>query len=379
MQIINGTVFCDDGVFRRMDVALNGGRISALGDSLPAAGGSVIDAEGCFVLPGFFDIHIHGAAGADFSDGTPEAIRTISQFLLTRGVTSFLGTSMALPADRLSEIFCAARPMIGRPIPDGAVLRGINMEGPFFNREKRGAQNPEYIVPPDVAMFRRLFVDSGNQIRSVAVAPETEGGLDFVAAASRLCNVSIAHTCADYAVAKAAFLCGANHVTHVFNGMPAFHHRDPGVVGAAVESSAYIELICDGIHVHPAMVQSVFKLFGDDRVCLISDAMRACGMPDGRYDLGGQMVTVKGSFATIDTGSLAGSVTVLADCFRNAVRFGVPLESAVKAATINPARSVGLERQIGSITCGKEADLVLLDRQLALRQVISQGRVVGRP
>lgn len=379
MQIINGTVFCDDGVFCRMDVALNGGRISALGDSLPAAGGPVIDAEGRFVLPGFFDIHIHGAAGADFCDGTPEAIRTISQFLLTRGVTSFLGTSMALPADRLSEIFCAARPMIGRPIPDGAVLRGINMEGPFFNLEKRGAQNLEYIVPPDVEMFRRLFADSGNQIRSVAVAPETEGGLDFVAAASRLCSVSIAHTCADYAVAKAAFLCGANHVTHVFNGTPAFHHRDPGVVGAAVESSAYIELICDGIHVHPAMVQSVFKLFGDDRVCLISDAMRACGMPDGRYDLGGQMVTVKGSFATIDTGSLAGSVTLLADCFRNAVRFGVPLESAVKAATINPARSVGLERQIGSITCGKEADLVLLDRRLALQWVISQGRVVGRP
>ena len=378
MRIINGTVFCDDGVFRRMDVALDGGCISALGDSLPAADGPVIDADGCFVLPGFFDIHIHGAAGADFSDGTPEAIRTISQFLLTRGVTSFLGTSMALPAGRLSEIFCAARPMIGRPVPDGAVLRGINMEGPFFNQEKRGAQNPEYIVPPDVAMFRRLFADSGNQIRTVAVAPETEGGLDFVAAASRLCSVSIAHTCADYAVAKAAFLRGANHVTHVFNGMPAFHHRDPGVVGAAVESSAYIELICDGIHVHPAMVQAVFKLFGDDRVCLISDAMRACGMPDGRYDLGGQMVTVKGSFATIDTGSLAGSVTVLADCFRNAVRFGVPLESAVKAATINPARSVGLERQLGSITCGKEADLVLLDRRLSLRQVISQGRVVGR-
>lgn len=379
MRIINGTVFCDDGAFRRMDVALEGGCISALGDSLPAADGPVIDAEGCFVLPGFFDIHIHGAAGADFSDGTPEAIRTISQFLLERGVTSFLGTSMALPADRLSEIFCAARPMIGRAAPDGALLRGINMEGPFFNREKRGAQNPEYIVPPDAAVFRRLFADSGSQIRTVAVAPETEGGLDFVAAASRMCSVSIAHTCADYSVAKAAFLRGANHVTHVFNGMPAFHHRDPGVVGAAVESGAYIELICDGIHVHPAMVQSVFKLFGDDRVCLISDAMRACGMPDGRYDLGGQMVTVKGSFATIDTGSLAGSVTVLADCFRNAVRFGVPLESAVKAATINPARSVGLERQIGSITCGKEADLVLLDSQLALRQVISQGRVAGRP
>lgn len=227
-------------------------------------------------------------------------------------------------------------------------------------------------------MFRRLFADSGSQIRTVAVAPETEGGLDFVAAASRMCSVSIAHTCADYSVAKAAFLRGANHVTHVFNGMPAFHHRDPGVVGAAVESGAYVELICDGIHVHPAMVQAVFKLFGDDRVCLISDAMRACGMPDGRYDLGGQMVTVKGSFATIDTGSLAGSVTVLADCFRNAVRFGVPLESAVKAATINPARSVGLERQLGSITCGKEADLVLLDRRLSLRKVISQGRVVGQ-
>lgn len=188
-----------------------------------------------------------------------------------------------------------------------------------------------------------------------------------------MCSVSLAHSCADYDVAHRAFLSGANHVTHVFNGMPAFHHRDPGIVGAAVESSAFVELICDGIHVHPAMVQAVFKLFGDDRVCLISDAMRACGMPDGQYDLGGQMVSVANHCATIP-GSLAGSITVLTDCLRNAVQFGISLESAVKAATINPARSVGLD-SIGAILRGKEADMLVLNRDLTIKEIILQGKI----
>lgn len=372
MLIKNGTLFCADGSFRALDLETRGDKIVAIG-SVNGDGQEVLDAAGCYVVPGLVDIHIHGAVGADFSDGEAASIQAMARFLLSRGVTSFLGTSMALPGERLSQIYRTARPFVGRVCPGMATLRGVNMEGPFFNVEKRGAQNPEYIVPPDLDLFLRLNEDSGRSIRTVAVAPETAGGLDFVEAASAVCSVSLAHSCADYDTASRAFAAGANHVTHVFNGMPPFHHRAPGIVGAAVGTGAYVELICDGVHVHPAVVQSVFRLFGEDRVCLISDAMRACGMPDGQYDLGGQTVTVANGCATIDTGSLAGSITTLTDCLRRAVGFGIPLEAALKATTINPARSVGLDDIIGSLSVGKQADILVLNPDLSLKKVILGG------
>ncbi len=376
MLIRNGTVFCPDGTFRKLDLRLSGKTVAEMGTGLPSGGEEILDAEGCFVIPGLVDIHIHGAMGMDFSDGTEEAVDTMARFLLSQGVTSFLGTSMALPEERLTEIYRAARPRVGAELPGRAVLRGINMEGPFFNPEKRGAQNRKYIIPADYEMFTRLNAASGGGIRVVSVAPEMEGGMEFVRRASEVCGVSLGHSCADYAAAREALSSGADHITHVFNGMPAFHHRDPGIVGAAADSDAWVELICDGVHIHPAMVRSVFRLFGDDRVCLISDAMRACGMPDGQYELGGQTVTVKGRSATIASGSLAGSVTVLTDCLRRAAEFGVPLESAVKAASVNPAASVGLDDVVGSLTPGKRADVLILDRGLGLRQVIFGGAPV---
>lgn len=375
MLIANGALFREDGTFQRLDIETQGGRISALGEALARNGQEVLDAEGCYVVPGLVDIHIHGAMGADFSDGSPEAVRTIARFLLSHGVTSFLGTSMALPGDRLAEIYHAVRPLAGRGVPGCATLRGINMEGPFFNVEKRGAQNETYIVSADFELFARLNEVSGGHILTVAVAPEIDGGMEFVRMASALCSVSLAHSCADYDTARKAFACGANHVTHLFNGMSPFGHRDPGIVGAAIGSDAYVELICDGVHVHPAMVQAVFRLFGGDRVCLISDAMRACGMPEGQYDLGGKEVTVANGRATIDSGSLAGSITVLTDCLRNAVRFGIPLEHALKAATVNPAKSVGLADQVGVLAAGRQADILVLDRGLSLRHVVQNGRL----
>lgn len=375
MLIVNGTLFREDGTFQRMDIETRGGRISALGEALARSGQEVLDAEGCYVVPGLVDIHIHGALNADFSDGSPEAVQTIARFLLAQGVTSFLGTSMALPGERLAEIYRAARPLVGRGVPGCATLRGINMEGPFFNVEKRGAQNENYIVAADFDLFTRLNEVSGGHIRTVAVAPEIDGGMEFVRRASALCCVSLAHSCADYDTARKAFSCGANHVTHLFNGMSPFGHRDPGIVGAAIGSDAYVELICDGVHVHPAMVKAAFQLFGGDRVCLISDAMRACGMPEGQYDLGGKTVTVANGCATIDSGSLAGSITVLTDCLRNAVRFGIPLESALKAATVNPAKSVGLADQVGVLAAGRQADILVLDRGLSLRKIVLDGRL----
>ncbi len=378
MLIRGGNLFCDDGVFRETNLTARGSVITAIGEITASPGEKIIDAVDCYVIPGLVDIHIHGAMGADFSDGTPEAIRTMTHFLLRNGVTSFLGTSMALPGERLAEVYGVARPMIGQAVPEGAALRGINMEGPFFNTEKRGAQNKDYIIPPDIDLFHRLNAASGGHIRTVAVAPETAGAMEFIRAASAVCHVSLAHSCADYDTARSAFVAGADHITHVFNGMPAFHHRDPGIVGAAADANAYAELICDGVHVHPAMVRAVFHLFGADRICLISDAMRACGMPDGQYDLGGQRVTVAGGSATIDSGSLAGSVTVLTDCLRRAVQYGVPLEGALKAATINPARSVGLESTVGSLSLGKQADILIVDKGLVLRHIIKAGQLYSK-
>jgi len=375
MLIQNGTLFCEDGTFRTMDLEIQGDKIGTIGTKVDAGGQEVLDATGCYVVPGLVDIHIHGAMGADFSDGEEASIQTMARYLLSQGVTSFLGTSMALPEERLSHIFRTARPLVGRVSPGMAVLRGINMEGPFFNLEKRGAQNPEYIIPPDAEMFRRLNADSGESIRTVAVAPESPGGLEFIEEVSKICSVSLAHSSAGYQIARQAFERGANHVTHLFNGMSPFHHRDPGIVGAAVGTDAYVELICDGVHVHPAAVQAAFRLFGEDRVCLVSDAMRACGMPDGQYDLGGQTVTVSDGRATIASGSLAGSITVLTDCLRRAVTFGIPLEAALKAATINPARSVGLDHVVGSLSTGKQADLLVLQKDLSLQHVILAGRV----
>ena len=378
MVIQNGTVFCPDGVFRKMDVSTHGPLVAALDPVLPAPEEAPLNADNCYVVPGFVDIHIHGAMGADFSDGNPQATHTIAAFLLRHGVTSFLGTSLALPEDALQTAYRTAHPLVDKYLPGQAVLLGINMEGPFFSQTQRGAQNEKYIVPPDFELFERLQLASNGNIRTVAVAPETEDALSFIEKASRVCTVSLAHSNAGYALALEAFARGACHVTHLFNGMAPFTHHDTGIVGAAADSGAYVELISDGKHVQPSMVRAVFKLFGTHRVCLISDAMRACGRPEGRYTLGGLPVIVKDGAATIASGSLAGSVTVLSDCVRNAVSFGVPLESALLAATRNPAASVGLQNSVGSIQPGLHADLLVLNKELGLEHILLGGQLQAR-
>jgi len=223
-------------------------------------------------------------------------------------------------------------------------------------------------------MFDRLNSVSGGTIRLVDIAPELPRAMEFIRHASTIATVSIAHTTADYTTAMEAFRSGATHVTHLFNAMPPFSHRDPGVVGAASDAGADVELICDGIHLHPCVIRSVFKWFGDDKVILISDAMMACGLPDGTYELGGQAVDVSAGKATLHDGTIAGSATDLYTCMKRAVEFGIPLESAVRAAAYNPARSAGLDQQIGSIASGKRGDLLLLDTNLSIVQVICGGQ-----
>lgn len=376
MIIKNGQVFNSNGRFIPADVELAGDRIVKVAPAGTLHGDEELDAAGKYVTPGFVDIHIHGAAGSDFCDGmdgSDKYVRAMQKYLGSQGVTSFLGTTMAFSEEILDRIFDTARPIFGQE-GYGAVLRGVNIEGPFFNKAKKGAQAEEYIIDPDWEMFQRLWERSGHNIRLVDVAPELPGALEFAQKASKLCTVSIAHTCATYEEATAAFANGFTHTTHLFNAMPAFTHRAPGVVGAASDFAEHIEMICDGIHLNPSVVRAVFNMFGPDRVCIISDAMQACGMPNGEYSLGGQKVFMTDGLATLADGTIAGSATCQAEGFRRAVKFGVPLESALKAATINPAKAAGLFDEVGSIAVGKRADVLVLGADLHPEHIFIGGK-----
>ncbi|MEG1068873.1 MAG: N-acetylglucosamine-6-phosphate deacetylase [Ruthenibacterium sp.] len=372
MILKNGLIFTENATFEHADIEIAAGKITKVAPAGTLNGENVLDASDKYVTPGFVDIHIHGAKGSDFCDGNPTDIEVMSEYLGSMGVTSFFGTTMAFNEEILTGIFDNAKPYFDKE-SGGAVLRGINMEGPFFNRAKKGAQAEKYIVDPDIDMFNRLFEISGGRIKLLDIAPELPGSVPFIKEASKKCVVSIAHTCANFDEAKAGFAAGATHVTHLFNAMPPLNHRDPGVVGAAVDDAREVEMISDGIHLHPAIVRTVFKMFGDTRVCLISDSMRACGMPNGEYSLGGQKVFMTDGKATLEDGTIAGSATCLADCFRHAVSFGVPLESALRAATINPARCAGLLDTLGSITEGKRADVLVLNKDLAAEHIFIGG------
>ena len=376
MIIKNGQVFNSNGRFIPADVELAGDRIVKVAPAGTLHGDEELDAAGKYVTPGFVDIHIHGAAGSDFCDGmdgSDKYVRAMQKYLGSQGVTSFLGTTMAFSEEILDRIFDTARPIFGQE-GYGAVLRGVNMEGPFFNKAKKGAQAEEYIIDPDWEMFQRLWERSGHNIRLVDVAPELPGALEFAQKASKLCTVSVAHTCATYEEATAGYANGFTHTTHLFNAMPAFTHRAPGVVGAASDYAEHIEMICDGIHLNPSVVRAVFNMFGSDRVCIISDAMQACGMPNGEYSLGGQKVFMTDGLATLADGTIAGSATCQAEGFRRAVKFGVPLESALKAATINPAKAAGLYDEVGSIAVGKRADVLVLGADLHPEHIFIGGK-----
>lgn len=377
LKIINGRTFCADGSFSESTVYCVNDRIVAEETYAGATGTEqTLDAAGRWVIPGLMDIHFHGCMGSDCCDGTEEAFRTMASYELSQGVTSITPATMTMSEEVLSRICRTVRDF---SYEDGADLCGLYMEGPFISREKKGAQNERYIIPADTALLERLQTLSGNKILTVVVAPETEGAMDFIRENSSKINISLAHMTADYDTAMEAFSCGARELTHLFNAMPPLIHRSPGPIGAGADCEhCMAELICDGIHVHPASVRAAFKLFTDQRIILISDSMRAAGMADGTYDLGGQEVTVKGNLAVLADGTIAGSVTNLMDCVRTAVnQMGIPLGSAVKCASHNPAKAVGLQDEYGSLEPGHCANIVLLNEDLGLNLVIHRGKIIS--
>lgn len=324
-----------------------------------------------YLIPGLVDVHFHGAAGYDFCDGTGEAYLAIEKYENEHGITSICPATMTLPVDELKDIVKTASESQLQS------LVGIHLEGPFISKEKKGAQKEDHIILPNAEVLQELQREAGGLIKIVSIAPETEGALLCIEKMQENFHFSIAHTMADYETTDRAFKSGADHVTHLYNAMMVSTHREPAVLGAAADNSnVYVELICDGIHVHPAVVRNTFRIFGESRVILISDSMRATGMGDGSYTLGGQDVNVRGTLATLADGTIAGSVTNLYDCMKTAVSMGIVKETALKAATINPARSIGIDNTYGSIEKGKKANILFTDENLRLEKVMICGKIV---
>lgn len=370
MRYENGWIFAD-GRFVRGGFSVENGRFAHVLEDVP---GPAEDLDGALVIPGLVDIHVHGCAGADFSDGDYAGLVRMARYLARRGVTSFAPASMTLPYDALDKAFHAAARLRREGLADGARLMGIQMEGPFLSREKRGSQNPVYLRLPDWDRFLRLYDAAEGLLRIVDVAPELPGAVEFTRRASEKCRVSVAHTAAGYDQAAAVFDAGATHLTHLFNAMSGIHHRHPGPIGAASErENVTAELICDGIHVHPSAVRMAFRLF-PGRICLISDALRCCGMADGSYSLGGQEILLSGGVARLTGGAIAGSAADLYQCMRRAVSFGIPREQAVWAATALPARVIGRESETGAIADGRAADFVICGGELEPEAVYLGGK-----
>lgn len=370
MRYENGWIFAD-GRFVRGGFSVENGRFAHVLEDVP---GPAEDLGGALVIPGLVDIHVHGCAGADFSDGDYAGLVRMARYLARRGVTSFAPASMTLPYDALDKAFHAAARLRREGLADGARLMGIQMEGPFLSREKRGSQNPAYLRLPDWDRFLRLYDAAEGLLRIVDVAPELPGAAEFTRRASEKCRVSVAHTAAGYDQTAAVFDAGATHLTHLFNAMSGIHHRHPGPIGAASErENVTAELICDGIHVHPSAVRMAFRLF-PGRICLISDALRCCGMADGSYSLGGQEILLSGGVARLTGGAIAGSAADLYQCMRRAVSFGIPREQAVWAATALPARVIGRESETGAIADGRAADFVICGGELEPEAVYLGGK-----
>ena len=376
MRITGGQVFDLEQGFVSRDVCFDGEKLEQSG-----ADGKTYDASGCYVIPGLTDLHFHGCVGEDFSDATPDGLQKMADYELSRGVTQICPAGMTLGEDQLTRI-CENAAAHRAKNPGGAELVGLHLEGPFLCKAKKGAQNEAFLHDPDPAMLHRLQQAAQGMVKLVTLAAEQPGALEFIRSAQEDgITVSLGHTTADYDTACAAYEAGARQATHLFNAMPPFTHRAPGVVGAAFDHpQVKVELISDGVHIHPSVVRAVFQLFGAGRVILISDSLRATGMPDGRYPFGGQEIEVHGNRATMadDPNTLAGSVSDLMACMRSAVSFGIPLHDAVRAAAVNPAQVLGIFDRLGSLDVGKTANLAILDQNLNLKDVFFRGQLVDR-
>lgn len=378
MLLKNAEVLMGDFTFAPYDIKIKNGKIENIRPHGLLEDQDEIDCTGEWVLPGLIDIHTHGACGVDTMDATTEAINKISTFMAQNGVTSFLPTSMTMGISSIEKAFSNVLNVYEKGA-NGANIVGINMEGPYINPDRAGAQDPTCVRPGDVDEFRRLNALSNNLVKLVTVAPEVPGNLDFIREIVKDgVTVSCGHCTAKYDSIMSAYESGANHMTHLYNAMTSLSHREPNAVGAAfTNDTVYCELICDGIHIHKAAVLTAYRMKSADKLILISDSMMAAGLEDGEYSLGGLPVTVSDSVARTKDGNLAGSCAKLISCVKKAIEFGIPIEDAIKMASLTPARSIGIAHEKGSIEIGKDADIIITDKNLCIKSTIIGGKIFG--
>ena len=372
MFYTNARIYASDFQFHMGAFEVKDGLFAqVLPENVPA---DAIDLKGATVIPGLVEVHSHGNSGADFSDGDYEGLKKMARYYAQCGATSFAPASMTLPYDVLAKAFATAK-QLREEKPEGCSrIMGIQMEGPYFSYKKRGAQNADYLKEPDFEGFQKLYEDCGGLVRIVDIAPELPGAAVFVARAKELCTVSIAHTDSDYDHAKAAVDAGVTHLPHLYNAMPGIHHRNPGVIPAAVENAnVQAELICDGYHIHPASVRLAFTMF-KNRMVLVSDSGRCAGMPEGtKFELGGQDAWLRDGVAKLADGTIACSASNMWTCLCNVLAWGIPEAEAVRAATYNPAKALGALDKIGSIEKGKYADFVITNADYTQKRVFIGG------
>ena len=372
----NARIFGSDFRFHTGAFEVKDGLFGAvLPGEVPA---DAIDLKGATVIPGLIEVHSHGNSGADFSDGDYEGLKAMARFYASCGVTSFAPASMTLPYEVLAKAFATGK-RLKEEAPEGcARIMGIQMEGPYFSYKKRGAQNPDYLKEPDFEGFKALYEGCDGLVRIVDIAPELPGAAEFVEKAKELCTVSIAHTDSDYDHAKAAIDAGVTHLTHLYNAMPGINHRNPGVIPAAVENkNVRAEIICDGLHIHPAAVRMAFSMFGGERMIIVSDSGRCAGQPDGTtFELGGQMATLTDGVARLADGTIACSATNMYQCLLNCISWGIPEEAVIRACTYNPACALGAQDKVGSIETGKLADFVICNADYSNRRVFIGGKEI---
>ncbi|MFC9774353.1 N-acetylglucosamine-6-phosphate deacetylase [Paenibacillus chitinolyticus] len=360
------TLWIRDGIIEKIESGLA---------SLPEGDYEYMDGQGRLLIPGMIDVHIHGANGFDMMDGSETSIQEVSRACAATGCTSFLATSVSSTIEDLIAMIRSVKRVAGHEV--GAKIAGIHLEGPYLNPKRKGMQNERFLRHPDLAEMKEIFDEADGLIKMVTIAPELPGGMELISFLKETgVIIAVAHSDATYEEAKQAFEAGASHVTHCFNGMRPIHHRDPGLVVAAFEEEhVSLQAIVDGIHLHPAIVRMMHRLKGPDGMVLITDALQAMGLGDGKYMFGGHPVTVSEGVARLEDGTLASSTVTMNEALRLTVDTGISLIDAVKMASSSPARLLGLANK-GKISAGFDADLVLLDEQFQVQWTMIKGSIV---
>ena len=372
--IVNGRIILPDGILENEVLAFDQKIVGLTDKSQIPPDAEIIDANGGFVSPGLVDIHIHGYLGEDTSDGNAEGIKKMANGIMKNGVTSWCPTTMTVSEEEICEALNVVRSLKEESRDwDGAEILGVNLEGPFINPKKKGAQAESHIKAPDA----KFIIDNSDIIRLATIAPEMEGGCAAIEEICEKCDVrvSVGHTDATFEEAIAGIDAGASHITHLFNAQTPLHHRNPGVVGAALLRDVSTELICDTFHIHKGLFELIAKIKGE-KLVLITDCTRAGGMPDGEYTLGGQKIIVNGIECLLEDGTIAGSVLKLNDAVKNVwANSNIPLFTIVAAASLNPAKAIGAAERKGSLEAGKDADIIITDDDFNIQKTIIGGKI----